>query len=1077
MRPVLIAVSLTIVLIIGGVLGYVMLQKDKAPQGPGDQTDVVKPVNDKPEQRPTENFIPPESLPDANIKVTIQVNVQDETKNPVENAVVRVIRKSITGSSSPNMKPIEVLRTNKKGMAATRQKVSTGKYTFHVTGRGYTVYMGDRTISEGDNRVFQVAITLYSESTISGRVFDQNNQPIENARVIVYREIGTKDGNEFDKLMGLLERTKLELPVSEARSNGNGQYAVGNLETGKEYAMKVLAKGFQPGKKNYVRAGSRNVDFTLNKGSILMGEVVSVAKGPLSGAVVSAYPQSKGKDLWGSIAAKMRGAVDTVTADANGQFQFLTLGEGAFTMRASAPGHQDGTADVTLMKNGNATVQITLSQGLVLEGIVEGPDGSPIPEAKVKARSQEREPGRMSPMGNENDKEVNSDAAGRFLFDTLTPGKYTLIVSHGGFATERVRDVPVPQENFRVTIGMGGAIGGLVTDQQGNPIEGAVITVPDLSGIQKEAVTDASGRYQLPGLALKPSSKKSVSVHAPGFSRPESQRITVYEDKIVEVNFQLKRSSIIRGVVMDSMKQPIENVKVLVELMPTETNPVHRYLGFDHSKVDGSFQIPDVGPAENVRLIAESGYYLSWKSDATDIGEGEDIEVEIVMEVGGAIYGRVIDESGRPLSGVKVYVVAPGESGVRDFLGGSSDSTEENGRFDNLKGLAPNNYEVVAELRGYLTARSEVIELSEGKDVSGIQIQMTKGRSVAGIVVDNQANPIPSARITVIDISSGTRKIPGLSESDGKWRVDELGQDPVEIQCEAKGFGKQVYKDVPPDTEDLRIVLPALGGIQGAVIDVDGNPVQAYSVKPEPIQVAEGYERPKTRFKTHSSPQGIFLCEDLPPGTYRVNIQAPGYRGIKVEEVEVVSESITDTGAHTMVAGGVLSGVVVDGDGRPVAAAAVSVVGGRSRFRDNRTSNDQASMFSDSAGRFRFEGLKSGTVTIRASKSGYLSVKSKPVNPDQMTEDLVLTLGVGGSVVGVLLDKDEQPIAGENIYLKGPTSKRLPTGNNGWFEFNDLPAGHYSVGTVSFNNPQANARLEFDLPAGERVEVTLRKKN
>jgi len=82
----------------------------------------------------------------------------------------------------------------------------------------------------------------------------------------------------------------------------------------------------------------------------------------------------------------MRGAVDTVKAGGDGRFEFSALGQGSFTLVASAPAHQEAMQDVELRLGMETPVAITLPDGVLLAGKVVGPGGAAVPNAKVAAR-------------------------------------------------------------------------------------------------------------------------------------------------------------------------------------------------------------------------------------------------------------------------------------------------------------------------------------------------------------------------------------------------------------------------------------------------------------------------------------------------------------------------------------------------------------------------------------------------------------------------------------------------------------------------------------------------------------------
>ncbi len=1077
MKSVILALCITGIVAVGALLAFIFLSDDDKVTGPGQVG--TDPAVSKPDQQPgpQTGFMERSNLVKKDIKVTVQVRVVDEMDNPVPRAIVRIDRIDNLTSGSARFSEVCTVRTNAGGVGMSPTKIPVGHYRFQAVARGFAPTFVQQPVSEGDGRTFSISLTLSTGLSITGTVFSQaGRDPIAGAQVVAYKELGNEDAGGIEWLFGLLERDKLRKPLAQAQTDANGHYVLGSLNKGEEYAVQVVARQYRPGMKDFVKAGSRNVDFYLGEGIRVEGQVVSTRDGPLNGATVAAFPSTKGRSLREAVAMSMRGSTDTIQTDARGQFVFTTLDAGTYDFVGSAPAHQDEMVTVAISGSGSGGIVIRLQQGQSLAGTVEGPDGVPLEGVSVKVRSQKTITGSVTPLTQKADKEVKTDAQGAFFFDTLSTGKYTLVaVSKEGLASKRIRDISVPSENVQIALGLGGALAGNVTDIDGNPIQGARITVPDVAGEHKESITDADGNYLVEGVSIEHTSRKSVNCNAPGYSRPDSQRVKLIEDKVVEVNFQLALSSRIMGRVVDSAGKPVRNVKVLIELLPGPDNPVHRFLGMDHTKEDGSYLINDVDPAQEVRIKAQHRNYLSTETPTFEIRNGEDLTVpDLELNIGGSIMGTVVDGDGKPLPGIMVQVVAPGEAASRDLLDASTDKTDTAGRFT-VQGLKAGTYEILAEDQNYLSGRSAPVELREGANVSGVAIAMQTAQKVAGTVRDTGGRPVAAARITVIDSSAGTREEHGTSDENGRWEVKGLGRDPVAVEVEAKGYGPEKLGMVPTGKEDIEIVLSPLGSVKGKVLDVNGNPITAFSVKPEVISIDSGYEKPREKYQNFSDPAGVFLFEGLPPGSYNLHFHAMGYKGEVYPEVAVRISETAELGKIILQEGGVLQGRVVDGEGRPVAGAVVSVMGGKRHFRNSRGVEAQSSMTTDSAGRFVFNDLKGQSVRLRATKDGFVDVQSDLVNPDKMTEELVLVMGAAGTIFGAVVDQNEQPLSKKRVYLKGVKNNFGTTDSNGRFSFPDVPAGHYILRTMSIAGGQTTeAMVELDLKAGEQVEVILR---
>ncbi|MGA2458041.1 MAG: carboxypeptidase-like regulatory domain-containing protein, partial [Terriglobales bacterium] len=99
-------------------------------------------------------------------------------------------------------------------------------------------------------------------------------------------------------------------------------------------------------------------------------------------------------------------------------------------------------------------------------------------------------------------------------------------------------------------VGASGDIRGTVTDQSGALLPKATITVADSqTGLQRTAVTDATGQFQVPNLAP---ATYDVSVQVPGFAHAVRKGVVVSIGQTVISDFQLKVSQVATEIAVSS---------------------------------------------------------------------------------------------------------------------------------------------------------------------------------------------------------------------------------------------------------------------------------------------------------------------------------------------------------------------------------------------------------------------------------------------------------------------------------------------------------------------------------------------
>jgi protocatechuate 3,4-dioxygenase beta subunit len=186
-----------------------------------------------------------------------------------------------------------------------------------------------------------------------------------------------------------------------------------------------------------------------------------------------------------------------------------------------------------------------------LRGVVLGPEPKPAPGVRVTLL---RASGGsfLSAMGGLG--ESVSDADGRFSFEGLAPGKYS--IAAGGIApgeqpqssaesgrvvlTGLQVDRDRVLEGLEIRLGKPGGIAGLVRDGDGQPVSGATIFVRDGNGELLHAfsgvVTGTDGRFTYVGIA---DGTYTVSARTKTLASPESAAVLVRDGKSGEVDLAL----------------------------------------------------------------------------------------------------------------------------------------------------------------------------------------------------------------------------------------------------------------------------------------------------------------------------------------------------------------------------------------------------------------------------------------------------------------------------------------------------------------------------------------------------------
>ncbi len=172
---------------------------------------------------------------------------------------------------------------------------------------------------------------------------------------------------------------------------------------------------------------------------------------------------------------------------------------------------------------------------------------------------------------------------------------------------------------------------------------------------------------------------------------------------------------------------------------------------------------------------------------------GKKTAVEIFVEPAATITGRVVDPDGMPVAGA---TVAPAKTGSGNSLTGDtrySYLTDEEGRFTMaLPAGKQFEYNIVAhdgtydEWRKWANGHSETLRTQPGEKIEGLEIQLTRGGMVRGMVVDSEGHPKPEVevRAAAVDMRDNRYYVPTTKTgNDGRFELSHISPGEQHIQA------------------------------------------------------------------------------------------------------------------------------------------------------------------------------------------------------------------------------------------------------------------------------------------------------
>jgi len=659
---------------------------------------------------------------------------------------------------------------------------------------------------------------------------------------------------------------------------------------------------------------------------------------------------------------------------------------------------------------------------------------------------------------------------GSFFFDGLVSRNYDLVArAESGVAGPVTARLSTTNDPVILILGAGGSLEVKVSGaNQAGPISDATV---ELRGIGvRSAPTNTKG---IATFSQMPVNRYQVVAKAPGYA-PERSRVVISRSGAkAEISLTMNKGAAVSGIVVDAEGKPVAGASVVYQGASDWSVRGDRRLDSVLSASDGRFTIAAL-PKGSFRFVATAEGHAKGSSELTELsGETETTGVEIRMEPSATLRGRVLSSKGEPIAAARVRVAAMSSGMVRRRGGVRQVYTDDQGRYE-IGELRRRKHEVVAM---HESASSEIVsaDLSHDPFVEELDLTLSIEGVIAGIVVDSKEEPIAGAQVTLFpDFRKGSGRSASewrmrgmsteLTDAGGHFRVSGLAPDkdyrvravPGASNSPGRAWLSEGVEAKTGD-EDVRIVLPADGGIRGKVAFKNGN-------APEMFTVSVGWQR-GTPF---SSKDGKFELGELPPQTFTVVVKGPGIDESRVEEVVVEEGAFTDVGTITVGKGRTITGTVLDSGGSPVEGAKVSA--GRVIFGDGSSSeasgrrgNPMArstkTVTSRENGQFSLYGVVSGDLSIVADHESL--GRSMPISVQQSRasmEGITLQLQKTGSLEGIVTKNgtpEEGVIVTATSVLFPAVTFNVASGADGSYRFDRLIGDTYRVKAMFGASPMS----------------------
>jgi protocatechuate 3,4-dioxygenase beta subunit len=705
------------------------------------------------------------------------------------------------------------------------------------------------------------------------------------------------------------------------------------------------------------------VHVTLRPGLTMSGVVVDLAGAPVEGAHVGGVQMGAWRNP------------EAVLTDASGAFTLEGLIPGPYMLFA---GHETkGEGSDQTHKAGDKGLKIQLKGIGTLAGRVVTEDGKPVPKFTLRPYDNRPFLYAYSVV------HAFEDPEGRFRIERA-PGTYTIEAKADGCAFSSTTTAQVDLDKTReivITLAAEGCVRGVVTDPDGNHLEGAEVYLrhggfPPSPVREQYARTDADGRFALNGMALE-----SVRLYA----RHAAYAVRVFEATPAppaaakELTVRLTRGARVEGKVLSKASgAPLEGEEVSLvqgwEVFDAKTTV---------TDATGTYAFPSV--AEGVYNLTAgrtaAGTAAQTKNGVRVPAEGTlvvNFESQKDAEASGSVGGRVT-MAGAPLAGAEVSAYDD-----RGWENAVTEKTDADGRYL-AKGLKPGRVTVRVEAPGG-AADTDRVTIPKAGDVATLDFEFGRCALAGTLVSVDGRTSVSGAWITVesADGASGgdawaVVKAQLMSDAAGRFSAKGLAAGAYRVRIVANGHAAKTTEAVAlgeGESKDLGAIRLAAGGsIAGRVTDDRGVPVEhvALSLRDARGQSVFLFNMASTGSDGRYSMQGLEL------GAYTVRFEGKGFAPLEKPAVVSSEGSVLDA---VLPRGGSLAAVVEDDRGNPVEGARVELYDARGE-RVAKTLSivnlfDGDASKTNASGAATIPDLAPGAYVVKATKDGYAMTSDAP---------------------------------------------------------------------------------------------------
>jgi len=488
---------------------------------------------------------------------------------------------------------------------------------------------------------------------------------------------------------------------NESATDAEGRYEIAGLAPGTWVLTASHPDWSEATASVELKEAPATADIRLGRGGSVGGTVLAAGR-PVAGAQVTL--SAAGDTGFRAGAGMMGGSEQSALSDEGGRFRFERLTAGRYTLGAALRDQSSAPAEAVVTGDDAQEVQLLLSEGALVRGLVTG-----LPDALLAGVN-------VSAQGQDYFATTRTAAGGSFELTGAPEGLLTLRANAGDFLTSSrsasttLTIAPGQAEAAaEIVFEQGFRVDGHVT-RAGWPVADAMVMAFPEGGGRRSASgrTDEAGGYGLEGLD---EGRYTITADTQG-GGPIRRTVDITGDATVDLEAPPAR---LAGTVVEAGSgRPLGEVAVRIE----DEGGGMRFVNMATTDSSGRFAFDDLEPERHRVSFQKPAYQV----ETRELVAAEESDVRVEMKRGEGIALEALDGIfARPLR--RLAVRAVDGAGQTAFAGGLSLDSEGRGEVPSLK---PGAYELRAESSGY----APVVRPGVAVPWSTISLVLTPGGSL-----------------------------------------------------------------------------------------------------------------------------------------------------------------------------------------------------------------------------------------------------------------------------------------------------------------------------------------------------------